>query len=127
MHNQYITDRISEILNGGFSFGEYISRKEREEIIFDLVHFYDTKGYGAYEENDMVYVIDNTYKNILMMEVTRNSIYFNPYSSESLFDVIYITLEFISEKFGTEEHYNKDIEDQETEDAPKPKPNFDIL
>lgn len=127
MHNSFITDKITQLLNSGLSFEEHLTIKEKREVISELIYFYDKKGYGAYEENEMLYVIDTTYKNIMMMEVTRNSIYFNPYDHESLFDIIYVTLEFINEKFGPIEEETVNIEDEITEEMPKPKPNFDIL
>ena len=119
--------QVAQLLNNGFSFEKFLTKQERLNLISELIYFYDKKHYGAYEENEMIYIIDNTYKSIMMMEVTRNSIYFNPYDHDSLLDVIYVTLEFINEKFGPVEKPHKDIEDQETEEMPKPKPNFDIL
>ena len=127
--NGSITSKISQLLNNGFAFQDHLTIKERKEMENYLVNFYDKKFYGAFVEEEMIYVVDSDYNKILMMEVTGNSIYFNPYEHPSLIDVVYITLEFVTETFAKEANDNSFLGDDEpTQDMPKkPKPSFDIL
>ena len=64
-----------------------------------------------------------------MIEITKNSIYFNPQEHIYLLDAVVATLEFITEKFGLEEdeQSTEDIEDEITEEMPSQKPDFSSL
>ncbi len=126
--NNFITTKITQLLNNGFAFQDHLSVKEKKEIESKLIDYYDHKFYGAFMEDEMIYVIDSDHNSILMMEVTRNSIYFNPYEHPALFDVIYLTLEFVTNNFAETVDESDPIEDENTQDMPvKPKPSFDIL
>ena len=126
--NNFITTKITQLLNNGFAFKDHLSVKEKKEIESKLIDYYDHKFYGAFMEDEMIYVIDSDHNSILMMEVTRNSIYFNPYEHPALFDVIYLTLEFVTNNFAETVDEPDPIEDETTQDMPvRPKPNFDIL
>lgn len=128
INNKFITDKITQLLNNGFAFESHLTVRERRDIEADLLDYYDKKFYGAYLEEEMIYVIDSDYEKILMMEVTRNSIYFNPYEHPALFDVIYLTLEFVTKTFSSPPEDYDPLEDEPTQDMPKkPKPSFDIL
>ena len=129
MISKEITDKINQLLNNGFSFGEYKSKKERDEIEQELLDWYGKNGFGAFIEEEMLYVVDNSHEQIMMLEITKNSIYFNPHEHVYLLEAVVVTLEFITNKLTLpdEEEEITDIEDEVTEEIPKPKPNFDIL
>ena len=128
MINKQITDKINQLLNNGFSFTNHKTKEERNQIEQDLLNYYDKNGFGAFVEEEMLYVIDSNQEQIMMLEITKNSIYFNPHEHIYLLDAVVITLEYITNKLTLpkkEEEVN--IEDEVTEEMPKPKPNFDIL
>jgi len=129
MINKEITDQINQLLNNGFSFGEFKTKKERNEIEQDLVDWYGKNGFGAFIEEEMLYVIDSSHTQIMMLEITKNSIYFNPREHVYLLEAVVVTLEYVTQKLVKEElqEITDEIEDEVTEEMPKPKPNFDIL
>ena len=129
MISKEITDKINQLLNNGFSFGEYKTKKERDEIEQELLDYYGKNGFGAFVEEEMLYVVDSNHEQIMMIEITKNSIYFNPHEHVYLLEAVVVTLEFITNKLtlSEEEETSTDIEDEITEEMPKPKPNFDIL
>ena len=130
MISKEITDKINQLLNNGFSFGEYKTKKERDEIEQELLDWYGKNGFGAFIEEEMLYVVDSSHEQIMMLEITKNSIYFNPHEHVYLLEAVVVTLEFITDKLTLPEEQEKtptDIEDEITEEMPKPKPNFDIL
>lgn len=129
MISKEITDKINQLLNNGFSFGEYKTKKERDEIEQELLDYYGKNGFGAFIEEEMLYVVDSSHEQIMMLEITRNSIYFNPHEHVYLLEAVVVTLEFITNKLTLpdEEEEITDIEDEVTEEMPKPKPNFDII
>ena len=129
MVSKEITDKINQLLNNGFSFGEYKTKKERDEIEKDLLDYYGKNGFGAFIEEEMLYVVDSSHEQIMMLEITKNSIYFNPLEHTYLLDAVVVTLEFVTERLAIKEiiKTTDSIEDEVTEEMPKPKPNFDIL
>lgn len=130
MINKEITDKINQLLNNGFSFGNHKTKKERDEIEQDLLDYYDKNGFGAFIEEEMLYVVDSKHEQIMMLEITKNSIYFNPHEHVYLLEAVVVTLEYITNKLKLPEDMEEikaDIEDEVTEEMPKPKPNFDTL
>ena len=130
MINKEITDKINQLLNNGFSFGDHKTKKERDEIEQDLLDYYGKNGFGAFVEEEMLYVVDSKHEQIMMLEITKNSIYFNPHEHVYLLEAVVVTLEYITNKLTLPEDMEEitaDIEDEVTEEMPKPKPNFDIL
>jgi hypothetical protein len=129
MISKEITDKINQLLNNGFSFGEHKTKKERDEIEQELLDYYGKNGFGAFTEEEMIYVVDSNHEQILMIEITKNSIYFNPHEHVYLLEAVVVTLEFVTNKLTLpdDEEEITDIEDEVTEEMPKPKPNFDIL
>ena len=130
MISKEITDKINQLLNNGFSFGEHKTKKERNEIEEELLDWYGKNGFGAFIEEEMLYVVDSKYEHIMMLEITKNSIYFNPHEHLYLLDAVVVTLEYITEKLTkekTDPKSNIDIEDEVTEEMPKPKPDFGLL
>ena len=130
MIDKETTDRINQLLNNGFTFGEHKTKKERDEIEEGLVEWYEKNGIGAFVEEEMLYVIDSKYEHIMMLEITKNSIYFNPHEHLYLLDAIVVTLEYITDKLikkETLEEITDNIEDEITEEMPKQKPDFGTL
>ena len=130
MISKEITDKINQLLNNGFSFGDHKTKKERDEIEQDLLDYYGKNGFGAFIEEEMLYVVDSKHEQVMMLEITKNSIYFNPHEHVYLLEAVVVTLEYITNKLTLPEDMKEitaDIEDEVTEEMPKPKPNFDIL
>ena len=130
MISKEITDKINQLLNNGFSFGDHKTKKERDEIEQDLLDYYGKNGFGAFIEEEMLYVVDSKHEQVMMLEITKNSIYFNPHEHVYLLEAVVVTLEYITNKLTLPEDMEEiiaDIEDEVTEEMPKPKPNFDIL
>ena len=129
MIDKEITDKINQLLNNGFSFGEHKTKNDRDEIEQELLDYYGKNGFGAFLEEEMLYVVDSKHEKVMMLEITKNSIYFNPQEHIYLLDAVVVTLEYVTQKF-TENKTQliiNELEDEITEEIPKPKPNFDIL
>ncbi len=129
MISKEITEKINQLLNNGFTFGDHKTQEERNEIEQGLVDWYGKNGFGAFLEEEMLYVVDSKYEHILMLEITKNSIYFNPHEHLYLLDAVVVTLEYITDKLTKDkkEVETQDIEDDITEEMPKPKPDFGTL
>ena len=130
MIDKTTTDRINQLLNNGFTFGEHKTKKERDEIEEGLVEWYGKNGIGAFVEEEMLYVVDSKHEHIMMLEITKNSIYFNPHEHLYLLDAIVVTLEYITDKLVKKEDLDDitdNIEDEITEEMPKQKPDFGTL
>ena len=130
MIDKEITKKINQLLNNGFTFGDHKTKEERDEIEEGLVDWYGKNGFGAFIEEEMLYVVDTNYENIMMLEITKNSIYFNPHEHSYLLDAVVVTLEYITEKLTKSNSIsedNTDIEDEDTEEMPKEKPDFGLL
>tara|TARA_Y100000816_G_scaffold288421_1_gene272968 strand:+ start:1181 stop:1573 length:393 start_codon:yes stop_codon:yes gene_type:complete len=130
MIDKEITDKINQLLNNGFTFGDHKTEEERDEIEQELIEWYGKNGFGAFIEEEMVYVVDSKYENIMILEITKNSIYFNPHEHIYLLDAVVVTLEYVTEKLTkikNESNNNINIEDDPTEEMPKTKPDFGIL
>lgn len=129
MIDKEVTEQINQLLNNGFSFGEHKTKRERNEFEQELVDFYNKSGFSSFVEEEMVYVTDLNHQQVLMIEITKNSIYFNPQEHVYLLDAIVSTLEFITKKFSLENTIDTEegIEDDVTEEMPKPKPDFGLL
>ena len=124
------TEKINQLLNNGFTFGEHKTKEERDEIEQGLVEWYEKNGIGAFVEEEMLYVVDSKHEHIMMLEITKNSIYFNPHEHLYLLDAIVVTLEYITDKLvnkETLEEIQDNIEDEITEEMPKQKPDFGTL
>ena len=127
MIDKEITDKINQLLNNGFSFGEHKTKKERDELEQDLLDYYGKNGFGAFIEEEMLYVVDSSHAEIMMLEITKNSIYFNPHEHVYLLEAVVVTLEYLTKNLEKQEVIPDSFEDDSTEEMPKPKPNFDIL
>ena len=129
MISKEITEKINQLLNNGFTFGDHKTQEERDEIEEGLIDWYGKNGFGAFLEEEMLYVVDSKYEHILMLEITKNSIYFNPHEHLYLLDAVVVTLEYITDKLTKDKKQDpiQDIEDDITEEMPKPKPDFGTL
>ena len=130
MISKDVTDKINQLLNNGYSFGKHKTKKQRDEIEQDLLDYYDKNGFGAFLEEEMIYIVDTKHQQIMMLEITKNSIYFNPREHIYLLEAVIVALEFVTTKLSLSEETEEiviNIEDEITEEMPKPKPNFDIL
>ena len=128
MIDEEITEKISQLLNNGFAFPEHLTSEERDEIQDELINYYNKSGFRSFVEEEMIYVSDLNYKVILVIEITKNSIYFNSQEHVYLLDAVVATLEFITNRYSPEEEQStEDIENEITEDMPKVKPDFSSL
>jgi hypothetical protein len=126
MTDNDIKIKITQLLNQGFAFSDHLTKRERDSVEADLIAWYAKNGTSSFVEEEMVYVIDYSHDIIMTLEITKNSIYFNPREHIHLLDVVVTTLEFITDRFSEEEEEIPE-DDDSTEEIPKPKPNFDIL
>ena len=128
MIDKEVSEQISQLLNNGFAFPEHLTLEERNEIEEDLIRYYNRSGFRSFIEEEMVYVSDLNYKVIMMIEITKNSIYFNSQEHVYLLDAVVATLEFITNRYAPEDKQStEDIENEITEDMPKVKPDFSSL
>ena len=127
MTDDEIKIKISQLLNQGFAFNDHLTKRQRDEVEADLIAWYAKRGTSSFVEEEMVYVIDYSHDIIMTLEITKNSIYFNPREHIHLLDIVIITLEFITDRFTEEIESEPPEDDDSTEEIPKPKPNFDIL
>ena len=58
MISKDVTDKINQLLNNGYSFGKHKTKKQRDEIEQDLLDYYDKNGFGAFLEEEMIYIVD---------------------------------------------------------------------
>lgn len=127
MTDNDIKIKITQLLNQGFAFSDHLTKRERDSVEADLIAWYAKNGTSSFVEEEMIYVIDYSHDIIMTLEITKNSIYFNPREHIHLLDVVVTTLEFITDRFSEEEEEEIPEDDDSTEEIPKPKPNFDIL
>ena len=105
-----------------------MTSRDRDLIQEELIEWYGKNGFGAFVEEEMVYVSDLDYNIILVIEITKNSIYFNSHEHSYLLEAIVTTLEFITNKYSPEDEQSiEEIENEITEDMPKVKPDFSLL
>jgi hypothetical protein len=115
-------------LNNGFAFPNHLTSEERDKIEEDLISYYNRSGFRSFLEEETLYVSDLNYQTILVIEITKNSIYFNSHEHIYLLDAVVSTLEFVTSIYSSEEEQStEDIENEITEDFPKSKPDFGIL
>ena len=128
MIDKDVNEKINQLLNNGFAFPEHLTSKERDEVEQGLLSWYNKYAISAFIEEEMIYTVDSSGSIILTMEITKNSIYFNPREHFYLLDVIVTTLEFITDKLvKTEPSSPLPEDDDSTEEMIKEKPNFDFL
>ena len=139
---QQLKDTILKTINNGIAF-KHMSEFERDDREKEIVDFLISKGYEAFVEECMIYVIGKHWDKLMMMELTRNTLYFTPFSTNSAPEIVFYVLQFISKRYlidgvlkkntktkTKEKQQVEEIEsdsEEDTEEDPKPRPNFDFL
>jgi hypothetical protein len=132
-----LKDTILKAISSGLAF-PHMTELERDEQERTMVDHLKSKGYEVYVEECMIYVLGKSWEKVLMMELTRNTLYFTPFNPKETSVVIYYILQLVSkrylDKMPKEEtkapKQKEEIEDdseEDTEEEPKPPPNFDFL
>ena len=134
---QNLKSVILKTINNGIAF-THMSEIEREDKEQEIVNFLKTKGYEIYIEQCMVWVLDKKWNKVMMMELTRNTLYFTPFKAEEAPTLVFYILQFISKEYlmtltskikkveDTEKEEIEEDSDEDTEED-KPRPNFDFL
>ena len=126
---------ILKTISNGIAF-EHMTEVERDIKERDLVYFIKSKGYDVVVEQCMIVVFSLKWEKILMMELTRNTLYFSPIDVSKTTEIVFYVLEFTakdyiskmttSEKTKIEEK-EVDPDEEDTEEDPPTKPSFDFL
>ena len=135
-----LKDTILKAISSGLAF-PHMTELERDEQEISITEHLKTKGYEAFVEECMIYVLDKSWEKVIMMELTRNTLYFTPFNPKETSVVIYYILQLVSKRYLDEmpkikkkdkkaPEHKEEIEDnseEDTEEEPKPPPNFDFL
>ena len=134
-----LKDTIIKAINNGLAFA-HMTERERNHKEREIVDFLNSKGYEAFVEENMIHVLSKKWEKILMMELTRNTLYFTPYQKNEVSVVIYYILQLVSKRYldktpsskGKKKKVLKKEEkgedsDEDTEEEPKPPPDFNFL
>tara|TARA_R110000823_G_scaffold182535_6_gene315295 strand:+ start:180 stop:611 length:432 start_codon:yes stop_codon:yes gene_type:complete len=137
---QELKDTILKAIQHGLAF-PHMTERERAHKEGEIIEFLNAKGYEVFLEEKMIYVLGKKWERIVMMELTRNTLYFTPYQIKEVSVVIYYILQLVSKKYLDKMPVFDDIEkkasqkqeekekdsDEDTEEEPPPPPNFDFL
>ena len=127
---------ILKTINNGIAF-KHMSDTERQNKELEIVEYLKNKGYEAYLEDEMIWVLSNSWDKLMMMELTKNTLYFTPFKAEEAHVIVYLILQFVSKEYllkltsnikkveEKEEEIEEDSEEDTEED--RPPPNFDFL
>ena len=135
-----LKETILKAIDNGVAF-VHMTEKERDQQERDIVDILNLKGYEAFVEECMIYVVGKRWEKIVMMELTRNTLYFTPYHKKEVSVVIYYILQLISKKYldktpslkktkNKGQYLQQEIEadsDEDTEEEPRPPPDFSFL
>ena len=132
-----LKDTILKAINSGLAF-PHMTEFEREQQENSIIEHLKTKGYEAFVEECMIYVLGNSWEKVLMMELTRNTLYFTPFNPKETSVVIYYILQLVSKRYldkmpledtkaSKQKEEIEDDSEEDTEEEPKPPPNFDFL
>jgi len=135
-----LKDTILKVIGNGLAF-PHMTSVERDEREINIIEHLKVKGFEAFEEECMIYVLNKQWDKILMMELTRNTLYFTPYDAKETSVIIYYILQLVSKKYLDEmsvvktktkqvQKKEEEIEedsDEDTEEEPKPPPDFSFL
>ncbi len=136
-----LKDTILKTIANGIAYA-FMTPDQRDKKEQELVEYLKEREYQVLIENCMIYVLSDDWEKILMMEMTRNTLYFNPVDMKQTSEVIYYVLQFTAKSYldqlmplpkkkkkevikKEEDEVNFD-EEEETEDD-KPTPSFDFL
>ena len=131
---------ILKTISNGIAFN-FMSIEEREQKEQDLVQHLKDKGYEVLIENCMIFVLSSDWERIMILELTRNTLYFTPTDMTKAIEVVYYALQFTAKDylevmFSKESKTNKrkkaeenevDTEEEEETEDDKPTPSFDFL
>ena len=128
---------ILKTINNGIAF-THMNDIEREDKEQEIVNYLKSKEYEVYIEECMIWVLGKSWEKLMMMELTRNTLYFTPFKAEEAPVIVYYILQFVSKEYlitltskikKVEETKEEEIEEDSDEDTEedKPKPNFDFL
>ncbi len=137
---QNLKSTIVKTINNGIAF-THMTEIEREDKEQEIVKFLKTKNYEVYIDECMIWALDENWDKIMMMELTRNTLYFTPFKAETAPILVFYVLQFVSKDYlmmltskikKVEETEKEEIEgdseeDTEEEEEKKPPPNFDFL
>jgi len=127
---------ILKTLNNGIAF-KHMSDTQRQNKELEIVEYLKNKGYEAYLEDEMIWVLSSSWNKLMMMELTKNTLYFTPFKAEEAPVIVYLILQFVSKEYllkltsnikkveEKEEEIEEDSEEDTEED--RPPPNFDFL
>jgi hypothetical protein len=136
-----LKDTILKTISNGIAYS-FMTPDERDQKEQELIEYLKEREYQVLLENCMIYVLSEDWQKILMMELTRNTLYFSPVNLKKTSEVVYYVLQFTAKGYldtfapvkkktkkevikQEEDEVNFD-EEEETEDD-KPIPNFDFL
>jgi hypothetical protein len=129
---------IIKTINNGIAF-THMNELEREDKEQEIVNFLKTKGYEVYIDECMIWALDENWNKVMMMELTRNTLYFTPFKAETAPVLVFHVLQFISKDYlmtltskikkvkETEQEEIEGDSEEDTEEEAKPPPNFDFL
>ena len=128
---------IIKTINNGIAF-KHMTEIEREEKEQEIINFLKTKGYEIYIDEYMIWALDDNWDKVMMMELTRNTLYFTPFKAEAAPVLVFYVLQFISKDYlmtlasrieKIEDTKKEEIEEDSEEDTEedRPPPNFDFL
>ena len=132
-----LKETILKTLNNGIAY-THMTELERDEKEQEIVEHLKSKGYDVFIEECMIYVLGKQWSRILMMELTRNTLYFTPFKVSEVSEVVFYILQLVSKKYldsmpkvepkasEKEEEIEEDT-DEDTEEDPKPPPDFSFL
>lgn len=136
-----LKDTILKTISNGIAYS-FMTPQERDQKEEELIEYLREREYQVLLENCMIYVLSEDWEKILMMELTRNTLYFSPMNLKKTSEVVYYVLQFTAKGYldtlmpakkknkkevikQEEDEVNPD-EEEETEDD-RPAPNFDFL
>ena len=136
-----LKDTILKTISNGIAYN-FMSPEERDQKEQELIEYLKEREYQVLLENCMIYVLSEDWEKIVMMELTRNTLYFTPVNLKKTSEVVYYVLQFTAKGYldtlmpGAKKKKKEVIkqeedevsfeEEEETEDD-KPIPNFDFL
>jgi len=127
---------ILKTINNGIAF-THMTDIEREDKEQEIIVYLKSKEYEVYVEEGMIWVLGKSWEKVMMMELTRNTLYFTPFKAEEAPVIVYLILQFVSKEYllkltskikkveEKEEEIEGDSEEDTEED--RPRPNFDFL
>ena len=89
---------ILKTINNGIAF-THMNDIEREDKEQEIVNYLKNKEYEVYIEECMIWVLGKSWEKLMMMELTRNTLYFTPFKAEEAPVIVYYILQFVSKEY----------------------------